>query len=53
MLKNYKLRNESLKKCAVAEFSKDQNCNKKCVIVKFSKNQNRNKKCVVVEFLKD
>ena len=38
MLKNYKLKNESLRKCAVVELLKDQNCNKKCVVVESSKN---------------
>ena len=53
MLKNYELRSELLRKCAVIKFLKDQNCNKKCVVVKFLKNQNCNKKCVVVESSKD
>ena len=37
MLKNYELKNESLRKCVVAESSKNQNYNKKCVIVESSK----------------
>ena len=37
MLKNYELKSESLKKCAVAKFLKDQNNNKKYVVVEFSK----------------
>ena len=68
MLKSYELKSKSLRKCAVIEFSKDQNrnkkyvvaeslkdqnCNKKCVIVELSKDQNYNKKCVVAKLLKD
>ena len=53
MLKSYEWRSESLRKCAVVEFLKNQNRNKKCVVVESSKNQNRNKKCAVVEFLED
>ena len=33
MLKSYELRNESSRKCVVAEFLKYQNRNKKCVVV--------------------
>ena len=33
MLKNYELKNESLRKCAVVKSSENQNCNKKCVVV--------------------
>ena len=38
MLKSYELKSKSLRKCAVAESSKNQNRNKKCVVVKFSEN---------------
>ena len=38
MLKNYELKSESLKKCVVVEFLKDQNHNKKCAVVESSKN---------------
>ena len=37
-LKNYELKNKSLRKCVVVEFTENQNYNKKCIIVKFSKN---------------
>ena len=49
-LKNYELKNKSLRKCVVVKFLKNRNYNKKCVVVKFSKSQNHNKKCVVVDF---
>ena len=53
MLKNYELRSESLRKCAVAEFLENQHYNKKCAVVEFSKDQKCNKKCAVVKSLKD
>ena len=37
MLKNYELKNELLRKCAVIKFSENQNRNKKCVVAEFSK----------------
>ena len=52
MLKSYKWKNESLRKCVVAESLKNQNCNKKCAVVESSEDQNHNKKCVIVEFSK-
>ena len=53
ILKSYELRNESLRKCVIVEFSEDQNCNKKCAVAESSKDQDHNKKCIVVEFLRD
>ena len=53
MLKSYELKSELLRKCAVVEFSENQNHNKKCAVVESSENQNCNKKCVVVESSED
>ena len=53
MLKSYRLRSKSLRKCVVIKFLKNQDCNKKYIVAKSLKDQNYNKKCTVVELSKD
>ena len=38
MLKSYELKSKSSRKCAVIEFSENQNYNKKCAIVESLEN---------------